>query len=77
MDLGDRVGGCVLAFFSIKYGGTQHALNLTSQQSYRPRRRALLVNRHLVHPSLMQQRAVRHLAFGIAACYHGKYHGIL
>lgn len=42
-DFGERVGGCGLAFSSIEYRGTQHALNLMSQQSCgdrRPTRRA-------------------------------------
>ena len=34
MDVGERVGGCGLAFFSVKYQGTQHALNLMSQWTY-------------------------------------------
>lgn len=65
MDFGKGASGCGLAFFRVKYQGTQHALGLMSQQTYgnrhppRELKNSLLVSLS----SFTQQRAGGHLAF--------------
>lgn len=64
MDLWERVGGCGLAFFSIKHRGTQHALNLMSQQSYGHRRPTLRAGKRTLGTSLIYATESRE-TFGI------------